>query len=167
MSDLVDEFVAQDAKLDVEELEIPDESILDEEKKKEKQFMRGLVDALVAHDPELEIHNPEEMEAATYVMGEYIELDHPRWGIQISIYPDSAGVSMVDAHQGERAEAAFRKLFEYVDILQKKGGFKTWDTQTGKILDIGSDLPMVLEMNEHTLEELIEPEKKKPWWHFW
>src|SRR5690242_13667564 len=62
---------------------------------------------------------------------EYIEVDDRDNGdgIQISLRPNAAGVTVAYWHTGQRAYEVFRQLWDYLRIIQQMTTFAIYDTQ--------------------------------------
>ncbi len=93
-------------------------------------------------------------------------------GIQITLFDDTASLTIPYWHRGEKANGVWREAFQYLECLERHGGFSTYDPQLDRILDLGSDLEEVVEVyasgvgaTERAVREMIEP--RKPWWKFW
>lgn len=65
-------------------------------------------------------------------------------GIQITLWDGSADISFPYWHSGEQARQVLSDVWEYLDVLQKWGGFITFDPQLDKVLDLGRDFDTVL-----------------------
>ncbi len=144
---------------------------------------QALAAALRAADPRLEAFPfdyaeiaraegiPEDEARARY---RHIELNGPDEGsgIQIELYDDSATVTVPYWHHGTEAEPVFAEIWRYLSVLEGDGGFRTYDPQLERVLDLGRDRAAVLEAYARGLEvtfaeakKLIEP--RRPWWRFW
>ena len=93
-------------------------------------------------------------------------------GIQITLYDDTASLTIPYWHKGEKASEVWREAWRYLQCLEAQGGFSTYDPQLGRVLSLKSDLEEVLMgyssgvgATEEAVLEMIEP--KKPWWKFW
>ncbi len=104
----------------------------------------------------------------------HIELNGPDDGngIQIELFDDRATVTVPYWHHGPEADPVFAEIWEYLAVLESAGGYRTYDPQLDRILDLGQDLEPALQAYAHGLEvtyaearKLVEP--KRPWWRFW
>jgi len=82
---------------------------------------------------------------ATHASASHIELDDRALWIQVSIFQDAAGIGM---HPGGFTTAkyieALRFAWDCLEILEREGGFATYDTQVGRVLHLASDFEAVL-----------------------
>jgi len=121
-----------------------------EEKEEAK---RRLAAALMSHNPALEpfafdpralakLDNVSEQEAGRRYR--HIELsDHDR-GIQIVLYDDRVAVHLAYGQDAAATMSALGGLFDYLRILERDGGYTTFDPQLDRVLDLQSDLEPVL-----------------------
>lgn len=150
---------------------------------KERQKQR-LAAELIKKNADLEIFRFGYKEiAATYGISEeearikyrHIELNGPEdgSGIQITLYDDSATVTVPYWYKGEKARATLEEVWEYLKIIQREAGYFVYDPQLEVVLDLSSDFSKVMSPYIDTVkwaeETIISPkeEEKKPWWRFW
>ena len=93
-------------------------------------------------------------------------------GIQITLFDDTASLTIAYWHKGEKARAVWREAWKYLECLEAEGEFSTYDPQLGKILNLRSDLDEVVKIyvwgTDATEQAVLETmESKKPWWKFW
>ena len=71
----------------------------------------------------------------------HIELNGPEGsnGIQITLFDDEASVTVPYWHQGEQARRVFEEIWDYLEIIQRNGGYFTYDPQIGRVLDLPAD----------------------------
>lgn len=72
-----------------------------------------------------------------------IELNDHRHSIQIVLFDDEAGVSFSFTGKGEDCIAAVRTLWGCLQVMESEGGFRTYDPQIGRVLDLNSDFDAV------------------------
>lgn len=72
-----------------------------------------------------------------------VELNDHRHSIQITLFDDEAGISFSYTGRGEACAKALRKLWECLEVLEAEGGYRTYDPQVAKVLDLGSDFETV------------------------
>ena len=104
----------------------------------------------------------------------HIEMNGPADGngIQITLYDDRASISVPYWHQSAAARAVFDEIGRYIRILKASGGFFIYDPQIGRVLDLASDLPDVLNTYGSVVAKLAESVQttradERPWWKFW
>ena len=114
----------------------------------------------------------------------HLELNGPENGpgIQITLYDDTASVTLPYWHGAEAARQAWRKLWSYLHVLEREGGFNTYDPQLEQILDLSAGVERVLDLYGYGVECTQETAAgyasgrvvhsrahtvKKPWWRFW
>lgn len=102
----------------------------------------------------------------------HIELNALDGGIQITLYDDTASLTMAYWHKGEKAGEVWREAWQYLECLERHGGFSIYDPQLDRMLNLVSDLEEVQQVyvsgvsaTEQAVLEMTEP--KKPWWKFW
>ncbi|KAF0245815.1 MAG: hypothetical protein FD180_1289 [Planctomycetota bacterium] len=107
-----------------------------------------------------------------------IELNGPDDGngIQITLYDDTAAVTVPYWHKEQAARRVMGEIWEYLEVLQSQGGFRTYDPQIEKVLDLAADRDAVLgayatgvghtdDIGRRETEGAEKP--SKPWWKFW
>jgi hypothetical protein len=120
---------------------------------------RALADALIKLNPELEVftfgfkeiaESEGISEAEARSKFRHLELNGPEGGngIQITLYDDVAVITVPYWHAGEKARDTFKEIRGYLSLLEREGGFVTYDPQLEKILDLSSDLFLALEAYE-------------------
>jgi len=99
----------------------------------------------------------------------HIELNDELLGIQITLWGDTASISMPFWHEGEAAKSAFAKMCEYVACLEQYGGYRTWDPQTGDFMDIQGEIDAVGRVYSGGVQALRAAVKSgdRRWWEFW
>jgi hypothetical protein len=51
-------------------------------------------------------------------------------------------------HSGARAISAFKKVWNYLEILEREGGYRVYDPQSERVLDLEHDFERVVGMYE-------------------
>jgi hypothetical protein len=99
-----------------------------------EELKRKLSDELTKKNPRLISSSEDSMFRA-------IVLDGPPDGngIQISIFDDSVGIRFPYWHTGKQAERVLREVWEYLEILERIGNFRTYDPQLGRVLNLRND----------------------------
>jgi len=69
-------------------------------------------------------------------------------GIQITLLDDTADITVPYWHKGDAAKETFQEIWSYLTLLEKEGGFVTYDPQLEKILNLSADLPLAIETYE-------------------
>jgi hypothetical protein len=62
--------------------------------------------------------------------------------IEIGLYADEAGILVPYWYTAETAESVFREVWEYVQVIERETGFKTYDPQTGRIVNSWADMQL-------------------------
>ena len=86
-------------------------------------------------------------------------------GVQISLYPDQAAVSLPYRHERAAAEAAVAECWGYLRFLTDEGNYVIFDQQLDRMLDLERDLPDVLASYTPVVAQVES--LRKPWWKFW
>lgn len=127
----------------------------------------------------------------------HIELNGPDNGngIQIMLFDDEASVTVPYWHQGAVARQVFEEIWSYLKIIEREGGFFTYDPQLGRVLDLGKDFRPALEAYDKVSRDMASrypanaagagattvpkapppapalapspPQSAKRWWEFW
>ncbi len=145
---------------------VEDENIHRSSPHPEKEIRKHqLADALKKLNPELEVFAPgfnetsemdsifEEEENANYRHLELNEAEADN-GIQITLSDDKANITIPFWHRGEKAGQVFGEIWTYLSLLEKEADFITVDPQLGKVLDLSSDLPEVLEVYKTVIKSI-------------
>lgn len=144
---------------------------------------RELAEALVMSSPKLELFIPDPEEyarQASISLDEakkrcnYWELNVPEddpSGIQIEIYEEGVSISIPFWHV-ERAFEFMREVWGYLEVIERHAGYKTFDPQLERLLDLSSDFEEVATLYRGVAEGWLEhianqAQPKKPWWKFW
>ncbi len=102
-----------------------------------------------------------------------IELEDRSKGIDVVFFDDSVSIHLPGTHRGEAARAVWKILWECLECLQNQAGYRAWDRQAGKVLDIARDFNEALDAYAGyvgIIDGVVERErgtKPKPWWKFW
>jgi hypothetical protein len=104
----------------------------------------------------------------------HVELNGPEDGngIQITLHDETATVTVPYWHQGEAAAAVWEEIWTYLGVLQSSGGFRTYDPQLKRILELKRDREAVMQTYARGVtftEQVVGKAQpgKKPWWKFW
>jgi len=104
----------------------------------------------------------------------HIELNGPDAdnGVQITLYDDSADITVPYWHHGDAARRVFEEVWQYLAVLAEHGDFAVYDPQLDKMLDFSNDRGEVTMTYSRVLDQvgktLGTPDAaKKPWWKFW
>jgi hypothetical protein len=99
-------------------------------------------------------------------------------GIQILLFDDEAAISVPYWHDGTKAEATFREIWDYLRIIQRETGYAAYDPQLGAILDLSKGYTKALPVYAHARKTVVEQmpaivlemerhQQQKKWWQFW
>lgn len=164
------------ATADEEELGVTDPVPAKEERK------RRISAALIARNPRLEpfafgFDEIARLEKITVEEAKkkyrHIELNGPLEesnGIQITLFDDEASVTVPYWHEGAAARRVFEEIWSYLEIIEREGGFFTYDPQIDRVLDLRRDFEASLGCYAGASDAIAEqfpPKQKKPWWQFW
>ena len=126
---------------------------LDPDEAKNGEAKEQLARALVKSHPSLEIfqpdfaglaklHNIDISEAKRRFRK--IELNEERYSIQIILFDNRAAVSFSPAGTVDECKQALRFLWDCLKTLHSEGGFAIFDPQVDKLLNLDSDLDLVM-----------------------
>lgn len=140
-----------------------------------RERMRELAAALTAADPTLLRED-----AGVGTDEEHVELNTPDeadTGLQILLFPDSAYVHVTYWHRGADARTAWEQAWCCLEVLEREGGFRTYDPQLDRLLDLSADLDAVLAEHARGVEMTsviaaappppAPPAPPRPWWKLW
>jgi hypothetical protein len=156
-------------------------SALDPQK---EALKRRVADALIAHNPKLEIFQfgHEEIAKLEKITVEqarlkyrHLELNGPEEdgnGIQIMLFDDEASVTVPFWHEGDRAAETFREIWSYLEIISREAGYLIYDPQLDRILapSLGFDDSLSCYSGAMRQIDQTSPTRsaeRRPWWKFW
>lgn len=142
---------------------------------------RRVADALIAHNPELEIFQFGYEEIAKYdkitveearLKYRHLELNGPEDGngIQITLFDDEATVTVPFWHEGDKAGDVLQEIWRYLEIISREAGYVVYDPQLDRIIDPSENFTDTLSRYSgarQQLDQAISATTKKPWWKFW
>lgn len=149
---------------------------------KAEALKQSVAAALVAHDGRLalasqdfakiaELHKVTPAEA--YVRFRELQLDdqsNPASGISITLFDDSAILSIPYWHKGEAARRVLAQAWDYIGIVCKACGYEVYDPHLDAVIDVNAFDKVLSSYAGATarMEERIgRTPQKKPWWKFW
>jgi len=107
----------------------------------------------------------------------YIELNGPEDGpgIQITLFDDQVSLTVPYWHRHPKAEAVFQEIWGYLEVMEQVGGYRIFDPQLERVLNLQQDFEPVLSGYARVTESLQQgpvtlskaPTPKKPWWRLW
>lgn len=108
---------------------------------------RRVADALITHNPKLEVfqfgyeeiakHEKISVEEAR-LKYRHLELNGPEedsTGIQITLFDDEASVTVPFWHKGDQATDTFRKIWSYLEIISRETGYLIYDPQIDRVFE--------------------------------
>lgn len=137
--------------------------------------------ALVAHDARLEIFKPDFDKIAklykispaeAYDRVRHLEINDAAQktsGIQITLFDDSAALTIPYWHKRDAAERVLRQAWGYIDIVCRECAYEVYDPQLGRVIDAGAfdDVLWTYASMTERMDDMIGRAPKKPWWKFW
>lgn len=102
-----------------------------------------------------------------------IELNDDATGLQVTLYDESADVTLPYWHEGEAAARAFERMFRCAEVLAGAGGFAVFDPQLDQRVDAGSAddrgaaLARYLQAKRAVERAIAVRAEPRPWWRFW
>jgi hypothetical protein len=94
-------------------------------------------------------------------------------GVQITLYDDSATITVPYWHKEEEAKATFEEIWEYLKIIQGETDYFAYDPQLGEVLNLSDGFSKVLSVYTTTVKQVeaqitnSEGNEKRAWWRFW
>lgn len=107
---------------------------------------------------------------------ERIELNGPEegTGLQVLIFASAAYVHLPFWHDGADAEDAWEQAWTLLRVLERETGWRTYDPQLDRVLDLDADRAEVLAEYARGVETAralsaapIIAAQQRPWWKFW
>jgi hypothetical protein len=144
---------------------------------------RKVADALIAHNPELEVFQFDYDEIARH---EKISVEQARlkyrhlelngsaenFGeIQITLFDDEASVTVPFWHEGDKAADTFREIWSYLEILSREAGYLIYDPQIDRVIEPSASFDDALACYSGAMRQIRQSpppgSERKPWWKFW
>lgn len=127
----------------------------------------GLAAALQEQHPALERFEPDFEEVARLHgvsveearrIHDLVELNaSEKTGIQITLFPNQASITVPYWHTGSAAVSVFAKVRQYADVLTERGRFRIFDPQLEMVVDTFDDLRgALLEAYGRVVEQMPE-----------
>ena len=143
---------------------------------------RRVADALIAHNPKLEVFQFRSEEIAEFektsieearLKYRHLELNEPEDGgngVQITLFDDEASVTVPFWH--DNAAAVFREIWSYLSIISRETGYVIYDPQIDRIIDPSGDFDEALACYAQAMRQIHQIDQagattKRPWWKFW
>ena len=148
----------------------------------EKEVLkRRIADALIAHNPRLEVFQVNFEEIARIrkmsvdearLRFRHLELNTPEddpTGIQITLWDDDASVTVPYWHEGPEAANVFRVIFSQMEIICREAGYLVYDPHVDRVFDPATGFENALACYRDTIRKVrsIAPASENPWWKFW
>ncbi len=144
---------------------------------------RKIANALIAHDPGLEVSAFDYDEIArlhrmrvdvAYERVRHLELTDVSAGgsgVQIMLFDDSASVTAPFWHEGAGARADIERVWGYIDVICRATGYEVFDPQLDRVIWRGAfdDVFANYERAVRHVKDVAEPpvRRHRPWWKFW
>jgi hypothetical protein len=142
---------------------------------------KKVIEALVTHDARLDLFKPnfdkiaklhKISPAEAYDRMRHIEINDAAQktsGIQITLFDDSAALTIPYWHKRDAAERVLRQAWGYIDIMCRECGYEVYDPQLGRVIDINSfdDVLWTYASMTERMDGMLGRAPKKPWWKFW
>ncbi len=142
---------------------------------------KKVAEALIAHDTRLEPFKPDFDKIAklhkispaeAYDRMRHLEINDAAQktsGIQITLFDDSAALTIPYWHKREAAERVLRQAWGYIDVMCRECAYEVYDPQLGRVIDINAfdDVLWTYASMTERMDDMIGRSPKKPWWKFW
>lgn len=140
-----------------------------------------IADVLIAHDSRLERFKPDFNKIAklhkispaeAYDRMRHLEINDaaPKTsGIQITLFDDTAALTIPYWHKRDEAERVLRQAWGYLDIICRECAYEVYDPQLGRVIDNGAfdDVLWTYASMTERMDGMLARAPKKPWWKFW
>jgi len=144
---------------------------------------RRIADALIAHDPGLEV-SAFDYDAIARLHRMRIDVAYERVrhleltdvsaggsGVQIMLFDDSASVTVPFWHEGAGARADIERVWSYIDVVCRTAGYDVFDPQLDRVIERGAfdEVFASYERAMRHVKDVAGPTAKprRPWWKFW
>jgi hypothetical protein len=86
----------------------------------------------------------------------HIELNGPEDGngIQITLFDDTASLTVPYWHKGKNAKLVFAEIWKYLTVIRTVAGYQVYDPQLEVIIDLASDLERAAECYTDVVKRL-------------
>lgn len=145
---------------------------------------RRIADALIAHNPKLEVFQFRYDEIAKFekisveearLKYRHLELNGPEEscnGVQITLFDDEASITVPFWHEGEKAADTFREIWSYLEIINREAGYLAYDPQIDRIIDPSAGFDEASACYTGTTRRIrhalpVSGAERRPWWKFW
>lgn len=142
---------------------------------------RKVADALKAFDPALDEHVFDHDEIAklhkmpveeAYRRFRYIELSDVApggSGAQVTLFDDTASVTIPYWHEGEAARAHLQRVWSYLDVVCRETNYEVFDPQLDRVIAAASfeDVLACYGQAMARVRAIAQPVRKRAWWKFW
>ena len=92
-----------------------------------------------------------------------LELSDEELGLQVTLFDDTASVSIAfGTSEAHSAELRLGAAWECLRLLEREGGFSTYDPQIGKILRLDTDFQTALRMHNEAGQEMQRTLTQRP-----
>ena len=95
-------------------------------------------------------------------------------GIQLTLFDDSASLTVPYWHDAARATAVWSEIWRCVDVLEAVGGFRVYDPQLERPVTRAADAAATLssylkgvDFTDTVARRVTESPSRRPWWKFW
>ncbi len=127
---------------------------------------RAIADALMKADQSLEVFQFGLEEIAKFeeisideaqLRFRHMELKGPDDGpgIQITLFDDVASLTVPYWHKDKKAKSVFARIWEYLKVLQRVGGYQIYDPQMECIVNLHSDLDKTTKCYSDVVKRVI------------
>ena len=96
----------------------------------------------------------------------HIELNLESVGLQITLFDDWATVTLAYWHSGDEARNALSVAWDCLKTIGGELGYRVFDPQLGRILDLEADFDPVVDFYMGTISA-VNKTVRRPWWKFW
>lgn len=90
-------------------------------------------------------------------------------GTQITLFDDTASVTIPYWHEAEAARAQLRRVWSYLDVVCREANYEVFDPQLDRVIDSGAfeDVLACYAQAAGRVRAIVAPARKRAWWKFW
>jgi hypothetical protein len=105
----------------------------------------------------------------------HAEVSHHETGIQLSLFPVEAAITVPYWHEGERAAQVMAQVFRLAAVVERETGLRGFDPQSGlPLAEAAADEGLATATFDRVADAFADTgprteaaPPRRPWWRFW